>query len=153
MRRVAPSVIARRHASSTHGLSPTSIASLAELGDVYMVGMADGGELTAAAIFAYTSSGGDYLFNVSRPEGRRHSAALVWSGAVHLKSLGVPHLNLGGGLVEGDGIARFKIRFGAAKTPLPVVKQVYDHPRYVELCRRVGADPNDIAGYFPAYRR
>jgi len=143
----------RRHATSTYGLSEVSIVALSQLENVYMVGIEQDGELAAASMFGYTFSGADYLFNISLPEGRHQSAVLLWAGAVHLKTLEVPHLNLGGGLVEGDGIANFKIRFGAIAVPLPVLKQVYDRPKYVELCRRVGVDGDDAGGYFPAYRR
>lgn len=148
-----PAFFARKDASSTHGMSVGSINSLAGLDNVHLVGVEDEGRLTAASMFGYTASGGDYLFNVSTPPGRRHSAALVWAGALHLKSVGVPHLNLGSGLIEGDGIADFKRRFGARRLPLLVVKHIYDRSSYVELCRRAGADPDDSAGYFPAYRR
>jgi hypothetical protein len=148
-----PDFFTRRQATSTHGLTAASISRLARLDNVHIVGVEDDGQLTAASMFGHAPSGGDYLYNVSTPAGREHSAALVWSGALHLKSMGVPHLNLGGGLVEGDGIADFKRRFGARRLPAPVLKQVYDGSAYVDLCRRVGVDPNDRAGYFPAYRR
>jgi hypothetical protein len=144
---------ARRNASSTHGLSKTSATSLAALDGVFMVGADDGGTITAAAVFACTPSGGDYLFGVSRPEGRHRSAALVWAAVLQLKAWGIPHLNLGGGLTAGDGIAAFKQRFGAERMALPVWAQVYDRPRYEELCRRAGADPRSSRGYFPAYRQ
>ncbi|MGY1688896.1 hypothetical protein [Geodermatophilus sp. SYSU D01105] len=144
---------AGRNASSTHGLSRTSATSLAALESVFMVGADDGGEITAAAMFGCTHSGGDYLFGVSRPEGRRRSAALVWAAVLQLKAWGIPHMNLGGGLTAGDGIAAFKQRFGAARMALPVLAEVYDRAKYEELCRRAGADARSSRGYFPAYRQ
>lgn len=143
---------ARRNASSTHGLSRESLPLLADTDQVLMAGIEESGELTAASMFGYTSHSSDYLFNVSTPQGRGHSTALIWWAVERLRSMDVPHLNLGAGLVEGDGIARFKARFGAAKMPVPVVKQIYDRHAYVELCHRAGTDPDDFSGYFPAYR-
>ncbi len=147
------SFFAERDATSTHGLSAASVVSLAAADNVIMVGIQERGDLIAASMFGYTSSGADYLFNVAEAPGRRHSAALIWWAIEQLQEREIPHLNLGGGLVEGDGISRFKGRFGAARIALPVVKQIYDRSTYAELCRRAGADPADLSGYFPAYRR
>lgn len=143
---------ARRKAVSTHGLSAGSVQLLADADTVLMAGVEDNGALTAASMFAYTPSGADYLFNISTPSGRRHSAVLIWWAVERFKTMQIPHLNLGGGLVEGDGIALFKARFGAEEVALPVVKEVYNSARYAELCRQVGADHHDMRGYFPAYR-
>ncbi|MGY1703982.1 hypothetical protein ACI79C_05360 [Geodermatophilus sp. SYSU D00697] len=142
-----------RDATSVYDLAPESLAFLAGLDNVVMVGAADSGRVTAVSMFGYTATCGDYLFNVSAPEGRRHSAALIWYAVLRLRSLGVPWLNLGGGVAEDDGVARFKQRFGADVLPLTYLKQVYDPVRYSELCRRAGADPDDLTGWFPPYRR
>jgi hypothetical protein len=77
---------------------------------------------------------------------------LIWAAVRELKRLGVPTLNLGGGVSEGDSLAEFKRRFGAKQVPLRHVKQVYRPGRYRQLSQRVGADPA-AQGYFPAYRR
>jgi hypothetical protein len=142
-----------RDATSVYDLAPESLAFLAGLDNVVMVGAADGGRVTAVSMFGYTATGGDYLFNVSVPEGRRHSAALIWYAVLRLRSLDVPWLNLGGGVTEGDGVARFKQRFGADVLPLTYLKQVYNPARYSQLCRRAGVDPDDLTGWFPPYRR
>jgi hypothetical protein len=96
---------------------------------------------------------GDFMFNVPLPEGRRHAAALLWCGVNRLKSVGVPALNLGGGIREGDSLAGFKQRFGARKLPFRCLKQVYEPAAYEALCRRKNVDPDDLSGYFPPYRR
>ena len=111
-----------------------------------------GDEVQAVCVFGYTPYVAEYLFGVSAPEGRRHSAALLWHGAMRLRSLGIPRLNLGGGIHRGDGVADFKRRFGAARRALGSLRQVYDPERFEELCRRAGVDPSDRAGYFPPYR-
>lgn len=74
-------------------------------------------------------------------------------GVNHLKSLQIPLLNLGGGILENDGVAQFKQRFGAKKLALKCLKQVYEPEIYETLCWQVNMDPNDLSGYFPAYRR
>lgn len=142
-----------RDATAVYDLAPESLAVLADLDNVVLVGAAEGGRLTAVSMFGYTGSGADYLFNVSVPEGRPHSAALIWYAVLRLRSLGVPWLNLGGGVAEDDGVARFKQRFGADVLPLVYLKQVYDEARYRDLCRRAGVDHDDLTGWFPPYRR
>ena len=142
-----------RNAASVYNFAPESLSFLAGLDNVVLIGATDGGRIQAASMFGYTATGADYLFNVSTQEGRRHSASLIWCAVHFLQSLGVPLLNLGGGVTEGDGIAGFKQRFGAARLPLTYLKQVYDQDTYARLCATVGADPGDRAGYFPAYRR
>jgi len=147
------SFFALRNASSTHGLSQASLPLLADIDNVLMVGVEESGELIAASMFGYTPHSSDYLFNVSTPRGRSHSTALIWWAVERLRSMDVPHLNLGAGLAEGDGIARFKARFGAAELAVRVAKQVYDRHAYAELCHRAGTDADDYRGYFPAYRK
>jgi hypothetical protein len=141
-------------ASATYAFTPATWASLLDLEDTFLVGVEeDGGALAAAYLFASTADCGDALFAVSTPSGRRYAAALTWAGAVALTERGVPRLNLGGGVRRGDGIAGFKERFGAARRPLGALQQVYRPTVYEQLCRDVGADPDDRTGYFPAYRR
>jgi len=141
-----------RCATSVFDLAPESLTFLASLDNVLLVGMNDGDGVQAVSMFGYTPDGADYLYNVSRPEGRRFSSALIWYAVQMLKSLGVPSLNLGGGVSEGDGVARFKRRFGGDCLPLTYLKQVYDRTAFVEACLRADADPDDLTGYFPPYR-
>jgi hypothetical protein len=65
----------------------------------------------------------------------------------------VPVLNLGGGVVPGDGIAEFKARFGTSRAPLSALAQVYQPDVFARLCADAGVDPDDRSGYFPPYRR
>jgi len=95
---------------------------------------------------------GDYLFGISLPDGRNQSTALLWYGVNYLKSLAIPAINLGGSGSSG-GPGEFKRRFGSKVLPLRCLKQVYRPEIYEMLCRQVNADPNDMTGYFPAYRR
>jgi hypothetical protein len=134
-------------------LSPATLRSLCSLDDVYMVGAGDDGRLEAVYLFGHTPYVGECLFNVPLPEGRRHATALLWQGLIHLKSMGVPALHMGGGVRANDSIAHSKLRFGSRPVPFHCLKQVYRPDAYRELCRRGGVDPDDRTGYFPAYRR
>ncbi len=139
-------------APSVYGFTDATLSSLSQLGNVFLVGIGDEYRIDAVSVFAHTPFVGDYLFNISRPEGRHHAVSLLWYGLKHLKSSGIPTLNLGGGIRMGDSVAEFKRRFGAQERPLNCLKQVYRPEIYAELCRGVGTDPDDRTGYFPAYR-
>jgi hypothetical protein len=147
-----PDFVARRDAAAAYDLSPESLWGLCESGSTFLVGTRQGGEIVAAALFAATPYLGDYVFGISAAGQSGHSGALVWAGVLELRRRGVPFLNLGGGVVEGDGVEGFKRRFGADELPLLIVKEVYDSAAYGELCETVGVDPSREAAYFPAYR-
>ncbi len=141
-------------ATAAYAFRPETWTALLELDDTFLVGV-DGadGDPVAACLFATTPHYAEYLFGISGPDGRHYSAPLIWAAAARLAERGVPRLNLGGGVRRGDGIAEFKERFGATRLPLGALKQVYRPAEYAALAREVGADPDDRAGYFPAYRR
>jgi hypothetical protein len=145
--------VQRKDASPEYYFSRDTLAFLSSLDNVFVVGARNFGNLAAVSVFAYTADIGDFLFNVSLPEGRQYSVALLWWAVNHLKSLGVPFLNLGGGDRENDSLAEFKRRFGGKKLALRCLKQVYEPGIYEKLCRRANVDPGDMTGYFPAYRR
>jgi hypothetical protein len=139
-----------KNALGTYYFSRESFSYLLSLDNVFMVGARNGGQVVAVSVFAYTPDEGEYLFNVSLPEGQHYAASLIWYGVKRLKSLQIPLLNLGGGW---DSLAEFKRRFGAHKFSLKVLKQVYNHEIYQKLCRQAKVNPDDMTGYFPAYRR
>jgi lipid II:glycine glycyltransferase (peptidoglycan interpeptide bridge formation enzyme) len=147
-----PEFMASRGAASVYDLTPESLRLLCESEDTLLVGAQRDGELCAAALFGFTRYLGDYLFGISNVYGRGFSAALIWDAALDLRRRGVPFLNLGGGVVEGDGVAEFKRRFGADEMPLMSVKEIYLRDVYRQLCERADVDPDD-GRYFPAYRR
>jgi hypothetical protein len=125
---------------------------LFELENVFLLGASRSNRLEAATLFTYTSDVAEALLHVATADEGEHSAALLWHGAKYLASLGIPLLNLGGGVRANDNLAWFKERFGGRKMTLSCLKQIYDPAIYADLCARVGADPADRAGYFPAYR-
>ena len=144
--------VREKNAPSAYFFSQETLSFLTNLPNVFIVGAWKDEKLVAVSVFGYTPDAGDFLFNVSVPEGRNYSAALIWYGVQHLKALDVPLLNLGGGGHEDDSLADFKVRFGSQKLPLRGVKQVYQREIYDQLCQRMNVDPNDMTGYFPAYR-
>jgi len=139
-----------RRAARIYYLSAATLDALFALDDVLLLGAEVDGRLEAVSVFAHTPHVGDYLFNVSVPEGRRHSAPLIWEGALRLRARGIPVLNLGGGIRPGDGVAEFKSRFGPREVPLRSLRQIYDAPAFHRLCREAGVDASG-SGYFPPY--
>jgi len=140
-------------ASSANRFSNKTLAFLCDLDNVVMVGAGGAKAIEAVYMFVYTPYLGDCLFNVPLPEGRRHATSLLWYGVNYLKSLHIPILNLGGGVREDDSVAQSKQRFGGRRLPFRCLKEVYEPEVYEKLCREVGADPKDMNGYFPPYRR
>jgi len=140
-------------ASAAYDFSIATLDELMSLERVFLVGAENTrAELEAVSVFGYTAHCGEYLFNVSLPEGRYHSAALLWEGLLQLKSRAVPVANLGGGIKAGDGLDQFKARFGGRQRPLRALRQIYQPEAYLACCREAGVDPLTQAGYFPPYR-
>lgn len=142
-----------KSASPSYLFSLETLSYLADLENVLMVGFMHDARIEAVSVFVYTPYLAQSLFHISLPAGRHHTMPLLWHAIIKLKSIGIPVLNLGGGITEGDSIAQFKERLGADKLPLKNVKQVYDEETYFRLCTDVGADYLDRKGYFPAYRQ
>lgn len=143
----------RSGASRTYAFAMATWESLIAGNNVFCIGVEeDDGEISAASLFAYTPFGGEYLFGVSSPRGRGHSAALIWEAATRMGHRGIPWLNLGGGVRPGDGIADFKQRFGGERLPMGALKQVYRPEMHARLCRGVGRNADDRSGFFPPYR-
>jgi len=137
-------------AEQVYQFSEETLSYLFGLENVFLVGARISGKVEAVSVFAYTADAGDYLFNVSLPGGKDHTAALIWYGVNYLKSRNIPVLNLGGG---GGGVGESKRRYGGSELPLQCIKQIYDRQTYRELCSHVQADPENVNGYFPAYRK
>jgi lipid II:glycine glycyltransferase (peptidoglycan interpeptide bridge formation enzyme) len=126
---------------------------ITNLENAFLCGIKKAGRIEAVSLFAYTPYCGEFLFNVSVPEGRHHSFPLLWYSMKYLKSLSIPLLNLGGGIEENDGVAQFKKRFGGTEFVFHSLKQIYDPGIYNSLCKKRNVNPEDMTGYFPAYRK
>jgi hypothetical protein len=141
----------RKNASPAYSFSSQTMSILMDSENVFAVGMGDARHVEAVSVFTYTPHVGEYLFNLSIPGKQRHSVALLWYGMLKLKSLGVPLMNLGGGIIENDGVAQFKQRLGGKTLTLRCLKQVYNPAVFSELCQRMNVDPHDRRGYFPPW--
>lgn len=141
-----------KRAAAVYAFSAATLERLFALENVLLVGAGSAARVEAAIVFTYTPYVADALLIVLRPDARHYSAALHWYGVDYFKAIGVPVLNLGGGVSANDSLAGFKERFGSTKLTLNCLKQVYDAPVYADLCARAGADPQDRSGYFPPYR-
>lgn len=142
-----------RGASAVYRFSRRTITELFESRGALTLGVIHENYIQSAVLFGYTAHCADYLFGISSNHGKRYSVPLLWKAALMLRSMGVPTLNLGGGISRDDSVAKFKLRFGASSLPLGCLKQVYRRDLYRILCEAVGADPGDRGCYFPAYRR
>ncbi|KEO75002.1 hypothetical protein [Anditalea andensis] len=140
-----------RDAALFSSFTKDTLSHLVNLDNVLLVGKIADGKVEAVSVFAYTAYIAEYLFNISIPEGRSHTVLLLWEGIHVLKGIGVPILNLGGGIKKGDSLSDFKERFGAIKYQHTVLKQVYNKQIYMELCQR--REVEDTDHYFPAYRK
>lgn len=141
-----------KNASAAYDFSIRTMEFLLEQENVLLLGAGTGSRLEAVNVFAFTSYGAEGLFHFTRPGVSRHSAGLTWEALTEVRRRGIPHLNLGGGLSRNDQLAKFKSRFGVAPRVCYAVKQVLAPERYAELCLRTGVNPEERAGYFPAYR-
>jgi hypothetical protein len=147
-----PLTMERKGAAERHRFPPATLAALCELPNAFLVGARTERRLESVSIFGHSPHAGDFLFNAALPGCAHHSVGLIWTAVHRLVELGIPWLNLGGGMSPGDSLADFKARFGARPLPMRAVKAVYDHAAYEELCRQRGADPDERDGFFPAYR-
>lgn len=140
-------------ASDVYQFARETLIALWRIENVFLVGAVNSaGILQAVSAFGYTQYCGEYLFNISLPEGRQHSAALLRAGILRLRDIGVPVMNLGGGIVPGDGLDAFKHRFGGAVRPLRALRQVYLPEAFQACCQAAGIDHRVSGGYFPPYR-
>ncbi|MBA3705989.1 MAG: hypothetical protein H0W84_08855 [Bacteroidetes bacterium] len=143
----------RTNASEANYFSKETLDYLCSLDKLYMVGVGKQGKIKAVFIFGYTDFIGDCLFNVALPEGREYSPFLLWSGLKFFRKKKIPVMSLGGGIKEDDSVALSKERFGSYKLPFINLKQIYNKDIYNKLCSEQGKDPDNIEGYFPAYRK
>jgi len=143
--------MASRLAARSYFVSKEVLSALCASPNTLLLGAVLDGEIVAASLFGYTPSCGDYLFNVSVRPGQEFSVPLIWAGARKLRSKGIPYLNLGGGVTDGDTLEEFKRRFGARRVGLYHVREIFRPDVYNRLCLEAGVDP-DAANYFPAYR-
>ena len=142
-----------RNASSLYQFAEETLSFLFNQNNIIMIGILEENKIAAVSVFGLTKYMADFLFNISLPQGKKYSVTLIWYALNKIKSMGIPYLNLGGGITKNDSLADFKRRFGTGIYPLNAIKHVYDEDTYIKLCLSINADPDDRFGYFPAYQR
>jgi hypothetical protein len=139
-------------ASSGSFYSEETLAAMCADPASELVGAADPEGICAVCMFTSTPWGAEAVFNVAVRGGRDFAVPLIWWGVEHYLQRGLPVLHLGGGIRRGDELAKAKLRYGPDAAAFNSLKQIYDRETYRRLCRLAACDPDDTAGYFPAYR-
>ncbi len=106
----------------------------------------------AAGLFLAGGGAMHYFLSASTDEGRALSAtnAILFAAMRHAREAGLTTLHLGGGLVDGDSLQRFKQSMGAGRAAFFVGSAIHDAGAYEELCAAAGGADGER---FPAYRR
>jgi len=107
-------------------------------------------KIEAIILFIHTAYIADYFLNASTDTGRIHTRGLLWHGMQRLKEMGVPTLNLGGGIKPNDSLDDFKRRFGGTLVNTKVLKQIFDESIFEELCTKTNTSLASTH-YFPPY--
>jgi hypothetical protein len=142
--------VARRGIGTAYRFTAEAMDALSASPGVLWVGALDArGEVEAVTVFLRQGEFADSFLNAATPEGRVHSRGLYWQGALRLRALGVHWLNLGGGVRDGDELARFKQRLGAASRRTLALRQVFDAADFDRACAAAGV-PAD-ADRFPPW--
>jgi hypothetical protein len=145
-----PDTMRRVGARSHYGFSAETLRRWAGDPDSMVLGAELEGCIEAVILVLVAKCRAEYHICANTVRGRDLTAWLLQNCIERLRAQGVATLNLGGGISPGDGLYRFKEKFGAIPKPLQAVRQIYDSIKYKELCRLAGAVLP--AEYFPAYR-
>lgn len=114
------------------------------------------GTVVAGAIFLRHQSILHYHLSAATPDAGRSGATnlLIWAAAKYGAEQNLTRLHLGGGLKNGDGLARFKRAFGGDILFYNAYGVVVDPRRYAAaMTASVPGISSGSTGYFPAYRR
>ncbi len=129
-----------------------TIFELIESKNTLAIGVTHKGKLETGALFGFSPQIADYHLSASTDWGRSHSAAVIWKSIEMLKNMGIKYLNLGGGVTQQDGLAKFKSRFGGERKSIGGLKLVLDKINYDVLCTETISHQGLVHSRFPAYR-
>ena len=142
--------VERRGIGAAYRFTPAAMDALGDAPGVLWVGALDArGDVEAVTVFLWHGRFADSFLNAATPAGRWHSRGLYWQGALRLRALGVEWLNLGGGVTDGDELARFKQRLGATPRRTLALQQVLDTEAYARACASAGVAPATSARFPP----
>lgn len=99
-------------------------------------GLFDSNVPLSFSIFGLKNTIAEYLFSVSDADHRNLSAANLYFAIKKLIELKYEYINLGGGVTPGDGIEKFKSRFGSIGVPKSSLKLVLNEDKYNDLCSK-----------------
>lgn len=143
--------VARRGIGAAYRFTPDAMDALSASPGALWVGALDArGEVEAVTVFLRRGEFADSFLNAATPDGRVHSRGLYWQGALRLRELGVHWLNLGGGIRDGDELARFKQRLGAQPRRTLALRQVFDVAGFERACAAAGVQAR-AAERFPPW--
>jgi serine/alanine adding enzyme len=112
-----------------------------------------GGELVASALCLASPPWLHYHLGATAEAGRKLGATtlVLYEAAVWARERGYERFHLGGGVGgRRDSLHEFKRRFDPGGECVAAIgKLVHDPAAY----RALGADPDELSGFFPAYRR
>jgi hypothetical protein len=149
----------QRDASDYHRFGPAYFAELSDgLGDDLVVLLAEfEGQVVAGALFTVAPSSGivGYHLAGSVPYPPRGATKLLIAEGRRIgRERGCTRLLLGGGLGSAeDALFAFKAGFSPDRQRFRTLRLVLDPEEYARRCAAVGADPDDLSGFFPGYRR
>lgn len=149
--RLYPDTMARLGANAVYLHDEAGLRQFTKLAGAVAVGAAVDGIIESVSVFLRHGRRAEYLCNACSMQGRDLAAWLIGEAVKLLQADGASELNLGGGVVAGDGLHQFKARFNGRPRRLRSLRQIYDKARYLELCAASGAV--QAGDWFPAYRR
>jgi len=150
LRRLFPIAMERVDARPHYRFSAATLDRWALDPSSIVLGASLDNAVEAVSVFIVAGDEAEYHLNACSERGRGHAAWLIWNAILRLKAVGVRTLHLGGGVKRGDGLDQFKRRFRGTPKMVRAVRQIYDRPRYLELCRLANVPPTHH--WFPAYR-
>jgi hypothetical protein len=150
LRQLFPTAMERVDARIHYHFSPQTLDRWALDPSSIVLGGSLANAIEAVSVFVVAGDEAEYHINGCTKRGRGLAAWLIWNAIVRLKAKGVHTLHLGGGVKRGDGLDQFKQKFRGAPKTLRAVRQIYDRPRYLELCRQANVPPTHH--WIPAYR-
>ena len=92
----------------------------------------------------------DYIISAYDSDNLNTGRAVLWASLRAALDLGFSAVNLGGGVLEEDGLYDFKMSFGGVPAAFYTIKIVFDSDAYqAGYGEKAGAPPFDLTGRFP----
>ena len=143
--------LTRVSASSVYDFSDDELYNLFMSPLSFVAGMFFNDQIQCVVVFLSYQNWSEYFINASTEIGRFATRSLIWESMIRLKESGVKHLNLGGGVSEGDHLDSFKRRFGGNACYSGIYKSIINQTEYSSLCEQFKVDLS--SDYFPSYWR